>query len=145
MTRTWLRKDSPPKPNVPVTQLIAHLSGHRWERLQQVCLPLAILHKVLSKLVGISIPLFFVHFETTLLPIHLQREVNSAFADVAGCQLTSAQIGAYLRSEIRNLKRRRLIPKRTLTDSDHSADENSPMCNYRTPTSPAQVSFQISF
>lgn len=68
-----------------------------------------------------------------------KRDANSAFPDAPGCQLTSAQIGAYLRSEIRNLKRRRLIPKRTMTDAaDHSGDENNPVSKYRVPNSPTQ-------
>jgi uncharacterized sporulation protein YeaH/YhbH (DUF444 family) len=70
-----------------------------------------------------------------------KHENTSPFNSVAACQLSSSQLGAYLRSEIKSLRRRKLIPKRSLNESDKasSGDENTPTkIAYRTPNSPSQ-------
>ncbi|CAI4222484.1 unnamed protein product [Auanema sp. JU1783] len=63
------------------------------------------------------------------------QESNNPFSSITGCQLTSSQLGAYLRSEIKNLKRRKLIPRKTVTDD--ITDENKPNKEYRAPESPS--------
>jgi hypothetical protein len=55
-------------------------------------------------------------------------EPDSPFALAAGkCQLSKNQLEDYLRAEVRYLKRRRLIPRRT-NDADETGENSS---NYR--------------
>ena len=81
-----------------------------------------------------------------------QDEVSSPFAAVANrCHMSSAQLDSYLRAEIRSLRRRKLIPKRSCIDVEERKDENIATKrdstppprkenNYRVPGSP-QVPF----
>ncbi|KJH42985.1 hypothetical protein DICVIV_11019 [Dictyocaulus viviparus] len=63
---------------------------------------------------------------------------DSPFAAVAGkCQLSESQLDAYLRSEVRNGQRRKLIPRRNCLDVNPD-DENTPRNDYRIPNSPPQ-------
>ncbi|PIO63901.1 hypothetical protein TELCIR_14485, partial [Teladorsagia circumcincta] len=63
---------------------------------------------------------------------------DSPFAAVAGkCQLSESQLDAYLRSEVRNGQRRKLLPRRNCSDIKLE-DENTPRSDYRIPNSPPQ-------
>ncbi|KAK5983603.1 hypothetical protein GCK32_003784 [Trichostrongylus colubriformis] len=63
---------------------------------------------------------------------------DSPFAAVAGkCQLSESQLDAYLRSEVRNGQRRKLLPRRNCSDVKLE-DENTPRNDYRIPNSPPQ-------
>lgn len=63
---------------------------------------------------------------------------ESPFAAVAGkCQLSESQLDAYLRSEVRNGQRRKLIPRRNFLDVKVE-DEIAPRNDYRIPNSPQQ-------
>lgn len=57
-------------------------------------------------------------------------EPNSPFAVIAGkCQLLNNQLEDYLRAEVRYLKRRRLIPRRT--GDEHGSNATNSTTNYR--------------
>uniref|UniRef100_A0A0K0D999 Akirin n=1 Tax=Angiostrongylus cantonensis TaxID=6313 RepID=A0A0K0D999_ANGCA len=63
---------------------------------------------------------------------------DSPFAAVAGkCQLSESQLDAYLRSEVRNGQRRKLIPRRNFLDVKIE-DDDTPRNDYRIPNSPPQ-------
>ncbi|VDM62166.1 unnamed protein product [Angiostrongylus costaricensis] len=63
---------------------------------------------------------------------------DSPFAAVAGkCQLSESQLDAYLRSEVRNGQRRKLIPRRNFLDVKIE-DVDTLRNDYRIPNSPPQ-------
>ncbi|KAK6024981.1 hypothetical protein OSTOST_09130 [Ostertagia ostertagi] len=53
------------------------------------------------------------------------------------CQLSESQLDAYLRSEVRNEQRRKLLPRRNCSDVKLE-DENTPRNDYRIPNFPPQ-------
>ncbi|PAV83881.1 hypothetical protein WR25_17966 isoform B [Diploscapter pachys] len=78
---------------------------------------------------------------STSLYSHKKEDSASPFESVAGKhQLSSSQLDAYLRSEIRALRRRKLIPRRTLGSmaGDENDADTKRRAEYRTPKSPTQ-------
>lgn len=69
----------------------------------------------------------------------VKTEESTPFSSVAGqVQLSSSQLECYLRSEIRNLRRRRLIPKPLDSGDGDASGSNENRKGYRAPKSPTQ-------
>ncbi|CAD6194733.1 unnamed protein product [Caenorhabditis auriculariae] len=70
-----------------------------------------------------------------------KEDESSPFAVISGqCQLSSSQLDAYLRSEIRCLRRRKILPKRSFQSAAEAdtklVDDPVERKEYRTPSSP---------
>ncbi|TKR94971.1 hypothetical protein L596_009196 [Steinernema carpocapsae] len=66
---------------------------------------------------------------SALKVLHKNAEDNSPFALVAAGKLTSAQIESYLQVEVKELRRRKLIPKRR--DAAGTSSQATPSTSYR--------------